>query len=69
MEVHRPTMPFYLQLKCKMNVNVNVKTPDQHSSATELLLLIASFGVSKVKQDITQKDRNERMKYSWGEPI
>lgn len=50
-------------------MNVNVKTSDQHSSATELLLLIASFGVSKVKQDITQKDRNERMKYSWGEPI
>lgn len=56
MEVHRPTMPFYLHLKCKRNVNV--KTPDQHSSATELLLFIASFGVSKVKQNITQKDRN-----------
>lgn len=56
MEVHIPTMPFYLNLKCKRNVNV--KTPNSHSSVTEVLLFIAGFGVSKVKQNITQKDRN-----------
>lgn len=55
MEVHRPTVPFYLHLKCKGNVNV--KTP-KHSSVTELLLFIAGFGASKVEQNITQKDQN-----------
>lgn len=50
MEVHRPTMPFYLHLKCKRNVNV--KTFNLHSSVTELVLFIAGFGVSKVKQNI-----------------
>lgn len=56
MELHRPTVPFYLHLKCERNVKV--KTPQQHSSVTELLLFIAGFGVSKVKQNITQKDGN-----------